>query len=163
MLTRTIHLNGTTIDPAEAMRSAGLDTVPDRVDAAISAAGDSLRDAGDLLRATVHQLSAPPARTKMPSTRGWLAGIVFLVAAVAVSTWLFRRMSTARMADDDLDALDLEDLERAKGEGMGTAITSDPDPLHVPSDNDLLGVMAEPVATGEHNGMGLASSDRYSS
>ena len=67
------------------------------------------------------------------------------------------------MADDDLDALDLEDLERAKGEGMGTAITSDPDPLHVPSDNDLLGVMAEPVATGEHNGMGLASSDRYSS
>ena len=85
MLTRTIHLNGTTIDPAEAMRSAGLDTVPDRVDAAISAAGDSLRDAGDSLRATVHQLSAPPARTKMPSTRGWLAGIAFLVAAVAVT------------------------------------------------------------------------------
>ena len=161
MLTRTIHLNGTTIDPAEAIRSTGLDAVPDRVDAAISAAGDSLRDAGDSLRATVHQLSAPPSRTKMPSTRGWLAGIAFLVAAVAVTTWLFRRMSAAPTVEDDLDVLDLEDLERAKGEGMGTAISSDP--LHVPSDNGLLGVMAEPDATGEHNGLGVAAADRYSS
>jgi hypothetical protein len=169
MLTRTIHVNGTTIDPAEAIHSTGLDTVPDRVDAAISAAGDSLREAGDSLRATVHQLSAPPSRTRMPSTRGWLAGIAFLVAAVAVSTWLFRRMSSAPVADDDLDTLDLEDLERAKGEGMGTAVGSavSSDPLHVPSDsesdNELMGVMAEPAAIGERNGIGVASSDRYSS
>lgn len=157
MLTRTIRVNGTTIDPGEAIRSTRLDTVPDRVDAAIGAAGESLRDAGDSLRATVHQLSAPPSRTRMPSTRGWLAGFAFLLAAIAIATWLFRRMSAAPMgiSADDLDALDLEDLERAKGEGMGTAIASDP--LHVPSDieatdDDLIGVMAEPAATVEHNG-----------
>ena len=180
MLTRTIRLNGTTIDPAEAIRSAGLDTMPERVDAAISAAGDSLRDAGDSLRATVHQLSAPPQRGRMPSGRGWLAGVAFIVAAVALTTWLFRRMSAAPAArpDDDLDVLDLEDLERATGEGMGTAAgTTDRmpstmiapesvlalDPRHVPSDHELAGVMAEPAATGEHNGLGIASSDRYSS
>ena len=180
MLTRTIRLNGTTIDPAEAIRSAGLDTVPERVDAAIAAAGDSLRDAGDSLRATVHQLSAPPQRGRMPSGRGWLAGVAFVVAAVALTTWLFRRMSArpAALPDDDLDALDLEDLERAKGEGMGTAVDTadrmpstmtapDPviarDPLQVPSDHELAGVMAEPAAPGEHNGLEVASSDRYSS
>lgn len=179
MLTRTIRLNGTTIDPAEAIRSAGLDTMPERVDAAISAAGESLRDAGDSLRATVHQLSAPPQRGRMPSTRGMLAGVAFVVATVALTTWLFRRMSAApALPDVDLDALDLEDLERAKGEGMGTAVgTTDRmpstmtapepaiahDPLHVPSDNELTGVMAEPAAAGEHNGLGIASSDRYSS
>ena len=156
MLTRTIRVNGTTIDPAEAIRSTGLDTMPERVDAAINAAGESLRDAGDSLRATVHQLSAPPSRTRMPSTRGWLAGFAFLVAAIALATWLFRRLSAAPMAlsADDLDALDLEDLERAKGEGMGTAVGTAiaSDPLHVPSDNDLMGVMAEPAAIGEHNG-----------
>ena len=179
MLTRTIRLNGTTIDPGEAIRSAGLDTMPDRVDAAISAAGDSLRDAGDSLRATVHQLSAPPQRGRMPSTRGMLAGVAFLVAAIAVTTWLFRRMSSApALPDDDLDVLDLEDLERAKSEGMGTAVAAADripstmhapesviagDPLHVPSDNELTGVMAEAAAVGEHNGLGISSSDRYSS
>lgn len=180
MLTRTIRLNGTTIDPAEAIRSAGLDTMPERVDAAISAAGDSLRDAGDSLRATVHQLSAPPQRGRMPSTRGLLAGVTFVVAAVALTTWLFRRMSatSAALPDDDLDALDLDDVERAKGEGMGTAAgTADRmpttmtapgsvvarDPVHVPSDSELTGVMAESAVAGEHNGLGIASSDRYSS
>ena len=155
MLTRTITLNGTTIDPAEAIRSTGLDTMPERVDAAISAAGDSLRDAGDSLRATVHQLSAPPSRTRMPSTRGWFAGIVLVVAAVTLATWLVRRMSSTPTAlnVDELDALDLKDLERAKGEGMGTAVgTAVADPLHIPSDNELIGVMAEPAASGEHNG-----------
>ncbi len=126
MLSRTIRLTGTTIDPGEAIRSAGLDAMPERVDAAISAAGESLRDAGDSLRATVHQLSAPPQRGRMPSTRGMLAGVAFLVAAVAVTTWLFRRMSAtpAALLDDDLDVLDLGDLERAKGEGMGTAVAT---------------------------------------
>jgi hypothetical protein len=51
------------------------------------------------------------------------------------------------------------------GTAVGSAVSSDP--LHVPSDsesdNELMGVMAEPAAIGERNGIGVASSDRYSS
>lgn len=184
MLTTNLRINGTTIDPAEAVRSAReikapdprelremLDAVPDRVDAALGAAGESLRDAGDSLRATVHELSAPPRRTRMPSTRGWLAGAALLVATIGVTAWLFRRRAVSLDTldlDDDVAQLDREDRDRAAGEGMGTAVgTSESvmphDPLHVSSDQELTGVMAEPVAAGEHNGFGTSSSDPYSS
>lgn len=143
MLLSNLRLNGTTIDPAEAVRTArdsardlrdfqapdrddikrAFEEVPDRLEEAIEAASESLRDAGDAIRASVHEMTAPPSRTRMPSTRGWVAGIAFTTAAVVLATWLFRRFSssTTRLDDDDFASLDREDLDRAAGEGMGTA------------------------------------------
>jgi hypothetical protein len=139
MLTRTFRVNGTTIDPAEAVRNVrdsalelqapdrqdirrALDDMPDRLEEAIEAAGESLREAGDAIRASVHEMTAPTQRNRMPSTRGWLAGIAIAVGAVALATWLFRRMTaTPQPLDEDWAQLDREDLDRAAGEGMGTA------------------------------------------
>ena len=100
-----------------------LDDMPDRLEDAIEAAGESLREAGDAIRASVHEMTAPSPRNRMPSTRGWLAGIVVMVAGIAVVTWLFRRFSTSttKDVDDEYARLDLDDLDRAAGEGMGTA------------------------------------------
>jgi hypothetical protein len=157
-----------------------LDTVPDRVDAALEAAGVSLRDAGESLRAAVHDLSAPPQRTRMPSGRGLVAGIAFIVASIAVATWLMRRVATSRhtfTADDDMDVLDRDDLDRATSEGMGTAagavdrsslmttgegLLSPLDQSNEMSDRRLTGVMAEPTAIAG-NGLGVPASDRVSS
>jgi hypothetical protein len=150
MLTRSFRVNGTTIDPAgavaDAVRAArksarrsargsardfqapedirrALDEVPDRLEDAIEAASDSIREAGETLRATVHELTAPPERRRMPTGRGWLAGIGIVVAAVALTTLVVRRVwspSTEHL-DDEVRRLDREDLDRATGEGMGTA------------------------------------------
>ncbi len=111
MLTRSLRLNGTTIDPAEAVRSArdiqppdpreflkAFDDVPEKLEGALDAAGTSLRDAGESLRATVHELSAPPRRNRMPTAGGWVAGLVVMVAAVALTTWLVRRLWPATKA-----------------------------------------------------------------
>lgn len=155
-----------------------LDSVPDRVDAAIEAAGESLRDAGEALRVAVHDLSAPPQRTRMPSGRGWVAGIAFVVASIAVATWLTRRIAMSRHAfspDDDLGVLDRDDLDRATGEGMGTAAGTDRtssmttgegllsplDQFNETSDRRLAGVMAEPTQVAG-NGLGIPASDRAS-
>ncbi len=183
MLTRTFRLNGTTIDPAEAVRSArdiqapdprelrrAFDDMPEKLEGALDAAGTSLRDAGDSLRATVHDLSAPPRRNRMPSSAGgWLAGLALILAAVAVATWLVRRFwpATTTPDDDDVAVLDRFDLDRAAGEGMGTAPgaserrSSIPAPvtgegLLSPLDSRrqttepdrLTGVMAEPTSVG---------------
>jgi hypothetical protein len=180
MLTPTFRLNGTTIDPAEAVRSArdlqppdprellrAFDDVPVKLEGAIDAAGSSLRDAGESLRATVHELSAPPRRNRMPSAGGWLAGLVVMVAAVAVTTWLVRRLWPATKAriDGEVAELDRVDLDRAAGEGMGTApgsaerrssIPTTGEGLLAPLDSRrqttepdrLTGVMAEPTGVG---------------
>jgi hypothetical protein len=209
MLTRTFRVNGTTIDPAEAVRTArdaardttkdlqapdardlrrALDDVPDRIEDALEAANASLREAGDSLRAAVHDMTAPPQRTRMPSAGAWVAGVVFMIAALALGAWLFRRLSAPAIdtLDDDFGGLDRADLDRAAGEGMGTApgaperrSTMTPgegllSPLDGPRENSgigLTGVMADPAATGARpgildpedasaNGVGT-SSDRY--
>jgi hypothetical protein len=216
MLTRNVRLNGTTIDPAEAVRSArdatrdlrvtardlqapdardlrkaidkAMDDVPDRIEDAIEAANESLREAGESLRAAVHDLTAPQQRSRMPSAGAWLAGVAFMIAAVALGAWLFRRMSSSAVDELDLDVstLDRDDLDRAAGEGMGTApgaaerrMGTSPNegllsPLDAPRENSgigLTGVMADPATTGERsglaepqgasaNGVGTAS-DRY--
>ena len=198
MLTRTFHLNGTTIDPAEAVRSArdtarelqapdrqdikrALDDMPDRLEDAIEAAGESLREAGDAIRASVHEMTAPSPRNRMPSTRGWLAGIAVMVAGIAVATWLFRRFSasTTKDVDDEYARLDLDDLDRAAGEGMGTApgaperrstmttgegLLSPLDSARESTGTRLTGVMADPSATDvaeseslSPNGVGVTS------
>jgi len=184
MLTRSLRLNGTTIDPAEAVRSArdsasdiqapdpreflrAFDDVPEKLEGALDAAGTSLRDAGESLRATVHELSAPPRRNRMPSAGGWLAGLAVMLAAVALTTWLVRRLwpATTTPMDDDVALLDSLDLDRAAGEGMGTApgtperrstIPAPDQGLLAPLDSRrqttepdrLTGVMAEPTAVG---------------
>lgn len=189
MLTRTLRLNGTTIDPAEAVRSArdiqppdpreflkAFDDMPEKLEGAIDAAGTSLRDAGESLRATVHELSAPPRRNRMPSSPGgWVVGLVVIVAAVALTTWLVRRLwpATKTTIDDEFAELDRVDLDRAAGEGMGTApgsaerrssipttgegLLSPLDSRRQTTEPDLLtGVMAEPTGVGAdlHGGIG---------
>jgi hypothetical protein len=189
MLTRTLRLNGTTIDPAEAVRSArdiqapdpreflkAFDDMPEKLEGAIDAAGTSLRDAGESLRATVHELSAPPRRNRMPAAGGWVAGLVVMVAAVALTTWLVRRLWPATKAtpDDEFAQLDRLDLDRAAGEGMGTApgaverrssLPTTGEGLLAPLDSrrqttepDLLtGVMAEPTGVGADSYGGVGS------
>jgi hypothetical protein len=184
LLTRNLRLNGTTIDPGEAVRTArdsardlrdfqapdredikrAFEEVPDRLEEAIEAASESLRDAGDAIRASVHEMTAPPSRTRMPSTRGWVAGIAFTTAAVVLATWLFRRFSssTTRLEDDDdFASLDREDLDRAASEGMGTApgaserrssmtgegFLSPLDASRETGGSRLTGVMADPSST----------------
>jgi hypothetical protein len=183
MLTRSFRMNGTNIDPVEAVRNVretvrdvqppdprdlrhALDDVPDKLEQAIDAASVSLRDAGDTLRAAVHDMTAPPQQNR-PSTRGMLVGIAFMVAAAAAATWVFRRLTSAPMAptDADLAGLDREDLDRAAGEGMGTAPgaaerrTSGEGlltPLDAPRENSgvgLTGVMADPMLPGTAMGL----------
>jgi hypothetical protein len=133
MHTPTLHRNGT-IDPAEAIRSArdqapdarellrGLDTVPARVDTALSTAGDTIREAGDQLRGTIHELSAPRRERRLPIAWPWLVGLAAGMTVIGVGAWWFRRSSSATDIEDiDLSTLDREDLDRATGEGMGTA------------------------------------------
>jgi hypothetical protein len=190
MLTRNFRVNGTTIDPAEAVRNVrdsafefqapdrqeirrALDDMPDRLEEAIEAAGESLREAGDAIRASVHEMTAPTQRNRMPSTRGWLAGIAVTVAAVGLATFLFRRLSSmaAQRADADYAQLDRDDLDRAAGEGMGTApgaaerqssITTG-EGLLAPLDSGrettgtrLAGVMADPSSTDFDNSESLS-------
>jgi len=180
MMTRSIRLNGTTIDPAEAVRAArdvqppdprellkAFDDVPEMLEGALDAAGSSLRDAGESLRATVHELSAPPRRNRTPSASGWLAGLVVMVAAVALTTWLVRRLwpATKTTIDDEFAELDRVALDRAAGEGMGTAPGSAERRSTIPTTGEgllspldsrrqttepdrLTGVMAEPAGVG---------------
>jgi hypothetical protein len=201
MLTRTLRLNGTTIDPAEAVRTArdsardtarefqapdrddirrAFEEVPDRLEEAIEAAGESLREAGDAIRASVHEMTAPKPRVRMPSTRGWVAGIAFTMAAVVLGTWLFRRLTSAPdHIDDEYASLDREDLDRATGEGMGTApgasdrrstiptgegLLSPLDSTRDSSSTRLTGVMGDPSTTDvgdtdslSPNGVGVTS------
>jgi hypothetical protein len=136
MHTPTLRLNGTVIDPAEAVRSAkdlqapdprellrGLDSVPARVDSALSAAGDSLRETGDQIRDTIHELSAPRRSRRLPIAWPWLVGLAAGFTVIGVGAWWFRRSSSPVVLDDDVDlsGLDREDLDRATSEGMGTA------------------------------------------
>jgi hypothetical protein len=133
MQTPTLHRNGT-IDPAEAFRSArdqapdardllrGLDAVPARVDTALSTAGDTIREAGDQLRGTIHELSAPRRERRLPIAWPWLVGLAAGMTVIGVGAWWFRRSSSQTdIVDIDLSTLDREDLDRATGEGMGTA------------------------------------------
>ena len=141
--------------------------MPEKLEGALDAAGTSLRDAGESLRATVHELSAPPRRNRMPTAGGWVAGLVVMVAAVALTTWLVRRLWPATKAtiDDEFAELDRVDLDRAAGEGMGTApgsaerrssIPTTGEGLLAPLDSRrqttepdrLTGVMAEPTGVG---------------
>jgi hypothetical protein len=202
MLTRTFRVNGTTIDPAEAVRTArdsarefqtpdrqdikrAFEDVPDRVEEAIEAASETLREAGDAIRASVHEMTAPAPRYRMPSTRGWVAGIAFTMAALVLATWLFRRVSSAatRRADADYARLDREALDRAASEGMATApgaperrstmtpgegLLSPLDSARETSGTRLSGVMADPSTTdiGESeslspNGVGVTSDRNF--
>ena len=104
MHTPTLHRNGT-IDPAEAIRSArdqapdarellrGLDAVPARVDTALSTAGDTIREAGDQLRGTIHELSAPRRERRLPIAWPWLVGLAAAMTVIGVGAWWFRRSS----------------------------------------------------------------------
>ena len=134
MQTPTFRMNGTVIDPAEAVRSArdlqlpdtrdlvrGLDAVPGRVDTALGAAGDSLREAGDQLRGTIHELSAPRRQRRLPFAWPWLVGIAVGVTVLGALTMWFRRSTATPSFEEDIADLDREDLDRAAGEGMGTA------------------------------------------
>jgi hypothetical protein len=136
MQTPTLRMNGTVIDPADAVRSArdlqvpdardllrGLDAVPGRVDTALGAAGDSLREAGDQLRGTIHELSAPRRERRLQMAWPWLVGFAAIATLIGLGTWWFRRSTASPAFEDDADiaSLDREDLERASGEGMGTA------------------------------------------
>lgn len=132
----TLRMNRTVIDPAEAIRTArdfeapdagelrrSLETVPARVDTAIAAAGDSLRETGDQIRETIHELSAPRRQRGLPIAWPWLVGLAAGFTVIGVGAWWYRRSSSTVVLDDDLDlsGLDREDLDRAAGEGMGTA------------------------------------------
>ena len=111
---RRLRLNGTVIDPAEAVRSArdfqapdareilrNLDSVPGRVDTAISAAGDSLRETGDQIRGTIHELSAPRRDRRLPIAWPWLVGLAVGFTIIGVGAWWFRRSSSPAILDDD--------------------------------------------------------------
>ena len=102
----------------------------------------------------------------MPTAGGWLAGLAVMVAAVALTTWLVRRLwpATKTIVDDELAELDRVDLDRAAGEGMGTAPGSTERRSSIPTTGEgllapldsrrqttepdrLTGVMAEPTAS----------------
>ena len=138
MHTPTLRMNGTVIDPAEAIRSArdpgarraaiccrGLETVPARVDTALSTAGDTIRETGDQLRETIHELSAPRRQRGLPIAWPWLVGLAAGFTVIGVGAWWYRRSSSTVVLDDDLDlsGLDREDLDRADrrrhGHGAG--------------------------------------------
>lgn len=155
MQTPTLRMNGTVIDPAEAVKSArdlqvpdarellrGLDAVPGRVDTAIGAAGNSLREAGDQLRGTIHEMSAPRRDRRLPIAWPLLVGLAVGAAVIGLGTWWFRRSTASQAFDEDIADLDREDLDRAAGEGMGTAPGAT-DHLASPSNGsepDLVGV-----------------------
>jgi hypothetical protein len=84
MLTRSLRLNGTTIDPAEAVRSArdiqppdpreflkAFDDMPEKLEGALDAAGTS-RCATRASRCVPPCTSCPrPRRNRMPTAGGW--------------------------------------------------------------------------------------------
>ena len=111
----------------------------------------------------------------MPAAGGWLAGLAVMVAAVALTTWLVRRLwpATKTTVDDELAELDRVDLDRAASEGMGTAPGSTERHSSIPTTGEgllapldsrrqttepdrLTGVMAEPTVVGAdtHGAMG---------
>ena len=115
MQTPTFRMNGTVIDPAEAVRSArdlqvpdtrdllrGLDAVPGRVDTALGAAGDSLREAGDQLRGTIHEMSAPRRNRRLPIAWPLLVGLAVGAAMIGLGTWWFRRSTATPTFEDDI-------------------------------------------------------------
>ena len=115
MQTPTISLNGATFDPAEALRSVN-------VDQALDAAGETLREAGEQIRETIHELSAPRSQRRLPLAWPWLIGLAAGLTVIGIGTWWFRRSSSPVIdLDEDLATLDREDLDRATSEGMGTA------------------------------------------
>ncbi len=91
-------------------------------------AGESLRDAGEAIRATVHTLSAPRRRRRRPDTPALFVLLAAGVAVAGIGAWWIRRStaSAARLpsghgVDTTTSArLDREAVDRATDEGMGT-------------------------------------------